>query len=495
MRVWPLVFVVPIAWLTALLTAAGQRPFWLGVVLGVAGYGPMLLWIAEPAGALAWVLLVGIQAAFVGLASVLVWPWLRHGAMPLIAAVAWTGVDLLRSWVPLNGFEWGALQYGHVEGSWMLPLARIGGGRAITLLTVFLAAALVHVVVEAAGGADGTSPRPAVRPRLRQHRTPVLLLVGGLLFTAIVRIGPPPATGQTLDVLIAQGNDIEERTGTAREEDFQIASNLLEVTRLALEGQPIPDLVVWPENALDRDPWAPEGEDLLPIVEEAAAMTNGRLLAGVNRVGPREDSFQNSQVLVGIDGLPIDLYVKRHYVPFGEYVPWRSVLGGFPPLRKVPRDGIPEPVTDTIHVDEARIAVAICFESLFGRLIRENVRAGERDANLIVISTSDSTFGRSGEAEQHLSQSRLRAVESGRWIVHAASSGITTLIAPDGSVGERTELFTQAIQRHDVPLIDASTPWLRWGDLLDLVLGPGTLLLAATAIRRRRPRSAADVPE
>jgi apolipoprotein N-acyltransferase len=147
-------------------------------------------------------------------------------------------------------------------------------------------------------------------------------------------------------------------------------------------------------------------------------------------------------------------------------------------------------VTDTVEVGPARIAAAICFESLFGELIRNNINAGDEPANLIVVSASDASFGRTGEPEQHLAQSRMRAVETGRWVVHSTTSGVTTLVAPDGSVKDRTDLYTQATQRHTIPLVDDSTPYLRWGSLLDLPLWLGLAALVAwTFVRPRRAGS------
>ncbi|MDX1509744.1 MAG: apolipoprotein N-acyltransferase [Nitriliruptorales bacterium] len=488
LRAWPLVMLVPVAWIAALRAAGGERPFLIGFTLGVAGYGPMLTWIAAPAGLLAWVLLVVVQAAFVGLASVLVRPWLRSPGWPLLAALAWTGVDFVRSWVPLNGFEWGALQYAHVDGSWLLPLARLGGGRAVTFATVAVACAFLQLAIGVVGGRSSASAGTRQRSTMRTTAAPAAVVIAVLVLPLVVPAAPTPS-GESIDVLVAQGNDLEETELSPRDVDRVIAANLLGLTREAIGSGPVPDLVVWPENAFDRDPWAAEGNDLAPIKDEAGALTHGRLLAGVNRVGPRDRTFENSMVLVGEDGAAADVYVKQHYVPFGEYVPWRSVLGDFPPLRQVPRDGVSAPVTDSIHVGEARVAVAICFESLFGRLLRDNIRAGDELANVVVVSTSDSTFGRTGEPEQHLSQSRMRAVESGRWIIHAASSGVTTLIAPDGTVGERSQLFTQTTQRHEVPLVEGTTPWLRWGDVLDIPLAIGLAGLAYSVLRRRRDRS------
>jgi apolipoprotein N-acyltransferase len=409
-------------------------------------------------------------------------------------------VDLLRAEFPMGGFEWGALQYAHVDNSWMLPLARLAGGRLLTLFTVLLGAGLVHVVLVALKrGAEGSSGpiTDQLRRGLPDARGATFGLVAVLLVTAVGVIEPPEPSGVEIDVLVVQGNDLERswRGMSALEVDRYFANNYLELTRDAIGNGPVPDLVVWPENAFDRDPWHPEGADLLPIAREAGALTGGRLLAGVNKIGPRPLTFENSQVLIGADGQPDARYAKQRYVPFGEYVPFRSILGGFPPLRKVPRDGHAIEVGDAVEVGPARIAAAICFESLFGELIRHNINVGDQPANLIVVSASDASFGRTGEPEQHLAQSRMRAVETGRWLVHATTSGLTTLVAPDGSVSERTELFTLATQRHTVPLVDDPTPYLRWGSVLDLPLWLGLAALIAWAFlqpRRARAGAAAD---
>lgn len=471
----------------------------LGMTLGLIGYGPMLSWIREPAGLLALVLLVLIEAGFVALATVLVLPWIRHRLMPLFAAVAWTGVDLLRAEFPMGGFEWGALQYAHVDGSWMLPMARIGGGRVLTLFTVLVGAGLAHVALTALGrgqGEDADSITDQLRRGLPRARGATFGLVGILLITAVAIVEPPSPSGVEIDVLVVQGNDLEGddyRGMSVLEVDRYFANNYLELTREAIGNGPVPDLVVWPENAFDRDPWHEQGTDLLPIAQEAGSLTGGRLLTGVNKVGPRPRTFENSQVLIGPDGQPDARYAKQRYVPFGEYVPFRSILGDFPPLRQVPRDGHPVPVTDTVNVGAARIAAAICFESLFGELIRDNIHAGAEDANLVVISASDASFGRTGEPEQHLAQSRMRAVETGRWVVHATTSGHTALIAPDGTVSERTELFTLDTQRHSVPLVDEPTPFLRWGSILDLPLWLGLAgLLSWSFLRPLRATSRAE---
>jgi apolipoprotein N-acyltransferase len=128
-------------------------------------------------------------------------------------------------------------------------------------------------------------------------------------------------------------------------------------------------------------------------------------------------------------------------------------------------------------VGPARLADVICFEVAYDGVVRDAVRGGGR---LLVVQTNNATFGRSGETLQQLAMGRLRAVEHGRAVVVAATSGVSAVIAPDGRLVERTGVFTRDVLVQTVPLRDASTPATRLGVLPELVLailGVGALLV------------------
>ena len=263
---------------------------------------------------------------------------------------------------------------------------------------------------------------------------------------------------------------------------------MLELTRGSVDESGSPDLTVWPESSIDRDPYTEAGAFLRPIVEEAAELTDGGLLVGMNLEGPRPRTYLNASVLLAEDGLEAGRYVKRHLVPFGEYVPWRSVLGRYGPLeRQVPRDAIPGEGPQILDVAGARVAAAICFESLFPGLVADNVRDGH--AEVLVVTTNDASYGDSAEPAQHLAQSQLRAVETGRWVVHGALSGASAFVDPNGQVHERTDLFELATIRRDVPLVSGDTPFLTVGDVVGLGTRFAVLVLAVALLVRWRLRS------
>lgn len=429
----------------------------VGAVAGMVAFLVMLTWLIAPAGVLGWFLLAAVQAAWYAVTLAVITPFRRSAWLVVVAPVVWTAMEVWRGLLPLSGFAWGALAYTHADGSALLDLARVVGGPGITFLTV-LVGTLVYVTLRHVLESEG-------RGRVRRAAVGALAIVV-LLAAGALAPGPPEATGRAVDVLAVQGNDLERPAVPGRELDRMIARRMVDLTRRSVEEDGRPDLTVWPESSIDRDPWTETGEDLLPFVLEAADVTGGQLLFGANLDGPRpRETFLNSVNLVDEQGELLDRYVKRRYVPFGEYVPLRSVLQPLvPALRQVPRDGVAGPGAQAISADAVAVAVIICFETLFPDVVRSNVLAA--DAGLVVAVTNDAAFGRSSESDQHIAQSQLRAVETGRWVLHAALSGRSALIDPSGRVVQRTEVFERAIIREDVPVVTAPTAFLRAGDLV-----------------------------
>lgn len=467
----------------------------LAALTGLTCFGPMLTWIVLPAGYLAWALLVATQVGFLAVLGLLLRPWLGSRWLPLVAAVLWVGTDAWRSIFPLGGFEWGAIAYAHVDGSWMLPAARVLGGRVLTLFSVLLSVALLEVVRAARGAVRDRASVPVERS-LRSTNVPAALLVGGLLLSVMVTVEPPPEV-DTLDVLAVQGNDIRHFERRVDDPSFRITTQMRDETLAATEAGSPPDLTVWPEASVDTDPYAERSARFRPLLEEAATRSR-YTLAGVNLDGPDPATgFYRTQILLDQDANVVDRYDKRAVVPFGEYVPLRRWLGWFPPLRQIPRDILPAPEPDDVRIGDISLAVLICFETLFGDVARDNIMVGDDPAGVVISATTDASFGLSAEPAQHLAQSRLRSVETGRWVVHAALSGSSAFAAPDGTTEQDTALFERATIRRDVPVVEGTTPFLVLGDLLGT--GGRIVLLAAIAGTvaawwRRRDRPG-DVPE
>lgn len=433
----------------------------MGYACGLATFLPMLTWItvsvggaAGPVvGGLAWFALCAFLALWHGLAGAIVAPWLRSTWVVAVFPVVWTGAEAWRNQVPLTGFGWGS--HGDAQtATFLLQIARVLGGHGLTLV-VALIGTLLFVALRAAW--------------TRRGRVAAAASVGLAVLLGLALVGPPSAPtpdGPELDVLMVQGNDIAEPfPGSAAEKHIAIAERMIAETGAAVEADGPADLTVWPESAIDRDPYG-SGGYLLPYLEEGADIAGGELLAGAVLDGPSpRDEFENTLLLLDAEAGETDRYLKRRYVPFGEYVPWRDGIQRLvPAVRSVPRDGVsgdgPSTLTLANGID---IAPIICFETLFPDVVRSNVLAGR--AGIIVTATNDAAFGRTAEPAQHIAQSQVRAVENGRWVVHAALSGSSALIDADGRVLTSTGMFERTTIRADVPIITGSTPYLRFGDV------------------------------
>lgn len=474
---------------------AGRRALGWGFIAGATAFAPLLYWLI-PFGYAAWGLLTVVQAAAVGAFAALMARWGARAWRPAVAAVAWVGVEAVRSAWPLGGFTWGVLAYTQHDGGAFLGAARTFGTLGVSLALAAVAAALEEAVarLRASWPAARTAEVPA-DAAFRAVRTPLLAALV-IPVVAVLAAGEAPApTGRTLDIAAVQADDIRytSAAGVTRLSDErirQVAGEVLDATA-PLAADP-PDLVVWPENSLDADPRDPANAAVRDALAQAHDLLGGTpILAGETADGPRPRTGYNQMTVFTPAGIG-DVYRKRQLVPFGEYVPGRRFIGWLPPLRQIPTDLLPGTDPGVISIAGARIGPVICFENTFPHLARDQVVAG---AEILVVSTNNSSFGDTPMSRQHLAFSQVRAVETGRWVLHAGISGISGLIDPAGNVRQRTGLFADAIIRADVPLLEATTPAVRLGDALGWATAAALLPIALwPAADRRRPDGRAGEP-
>ncbi len=467
----------------------GRRAWPVAAIAAAVGFGLMLAWVIRPAGVIGWSLLVLVQVAWWSVLGAVVGALPTTPLRPLLVAIAWVGVDAARGLVPLNGFAWGTLGAATVDLPWLATIARLVGEKGMTLAVVVLSVGAWEALrgpVDASREADtGRIVWPRVREALPAGRTGVAWLGGAALVVTLATIEPPAPTGEA-DVLVVQPNEFETFAGTGSDLDRAIARNAVDLTAASVDASGAPDLAVWPESTVDDDPAT--NAVMAEALAEGGALTEGRLAAGAILDGQAPRTFRNVVLAVDERGDVTDAYQKRRLVPFGEYVPFREALDWFPPLEQVPRDAVPGPGPAQLSVGDLDLAVVICFETLFPGLVRTNLLAGEEPAELVVAATNDASFGRGGEAAQHLAQSQLRALETGRWVVHGAVSGTSAFVDPDGDVHGRTGLFEATTIRRTVTTTTGQTPFLRTGDWLAPVTMVGLVALALLGWRRSRPR-------
>ena len=305
-----------------------------------------------------------------------------------------------------------------------------------------------------------------------------LVLAGGLL--------PADPTGgvPTAQVAAIQGNVPRARNLPQQLSASQVTQNHVAATqKLAAEVRagrlPAPDLVIWPENATDLDPF--QNPDVYAELSAAVAAIGKPILVGEVLNDPRRNV---GQLWVPGRG-PTTVYVKRELVPFGEYIPFRGIISSFsslPSLQPIDFTAGRKPVV--FDVGDIKLGDVICYEVAFDHLVRSEVTAG---ANLLAVQSNDADFeidGQLGETEQQTAMARIRAVESDRALVYASTTGESTIIAPDGSLIEHSGVWEQAILDARVPLVSYRTLASRVGAWPEYVIIMLTVLALAWAVLR-----------
>jgi apolipoprotein N-acyltransferase len=469
-ELWPLAFVAlaPLLWL--LRTARPGRGFLLGFVFGVAFFGATLYWIFL-FGALAWTALTALSALSIGIVGALAPAVVEPGRVVrsvLGMAALWTVVDWARGRVPLGGFTWGGLGISQVDDRVLLPLATLTGVWGITFVVVVVNGLLVEAV--AGGGGVGR--------RIGTACAALALVLGPVLVPFAT------ASGGTLVVAVVQV-DVRTPPGlTAAQEDVVVARRNTELHATLASGER-PDLVLWGEGALD--PGATQDPATMDAVRRTVADVG--VPTGIGAVIDDADGRQRtSELILDAAGTVVDRYDKVHLVPFGEYVPWRSELDWISATHQIAVDRAPG---ESIHTVDAPgvppFGTPICYENSFPDLPRDFVRDG---ATFLVVPVNNASYGFTAASDQHLQMSRMRAVETGRWVVDAAVSGVSAFIDPGGKVISRTDLFRSEVLRGTIATSTDMTAYVRWGDWFVLV---ATVTLVVLFLRPPRPGRPADL--
>lgn len=472
----PYAMVVGVAVLiVALRGLAAARVRWIlvtGAVYGLA-FMAVLIWWMNAVSAAAYVSLVLAQVVIFALVAVPLRAALRLRWWPLWAGAVWVAGEWFRSSYPFSGFPWGRLGHTAVDtpfDAWV----RVGGMPWLSFVMFLLAASLVVLV----GGR-------LLHRALAAGTVVALLLVGAVL--------PAGVVGQhgTAQVALVQGDVPGVFLTWPRGEITSL--HLAETRRLANDvtaGRvPAPDVVLWPEGAVDVDPYANPsvGAQLSAMSERVGAP----LVVGGIFDGPTADTAYNESVVWDADG-PGDRYVKRKLVPYGEYVPFRQALGDRAPQvarmsRDVPRDMLAGDSSVPLRIGSLTIGGSICWDLAYDDIVRD---AASADADVLGGQTSNAAFTGTAQPEQQWKISRLRALETGRWMLVPSTNGISGVADARGEVVERAPLHEPATISVEVPLASGLTPaltvgpWVQWA-----LVGLGALgwFLGWRAGRRGRP--------
>lgn len=460
---WPLAF-VGIAWFHASSRCAETRrgAFGHGAVFCLGWLLPATAWmwfISAPG----WIVACILFAVLHGLAESIVWRTERH---VVLQPLAHASVEALRFSWPFGGVPLASLAISQAHSP-IVSLTRVVG---VVGVTWFVWQAATYITV-------------------RKRRFAAMLLFA-LVIVAVAPTGRAVDGSPAIRIAVVQGGG-PQGTRAINTDPRVVHLRHLEMLKTITPADKV-DMVVWPENVVDVANFATS-------TEFAEISTEARRLGVPVLVGVTEDAgpgrFTNRQVVVRADGSLGDGYDKVRRVPFGEYIPMRGVLRAIgAPVDQVPTDAVSGTSKALLEVplggstisgddvDTVRVATAISWEVFFAGRVNEGIEEG---ATIVINPTNGSSYRGTILQTQQLASSRLRAIESARYVVQAAPTGFSGFISDSGEVVSRTRIGEAAVIVADVPLRTGRTWYSRFGDAPVIIALLGAYTLVSYRSRKR----------
>jgi apolipoprotein N-acyltransferase len=473
-----------------------RRVFGWAWLQGFASYIGSLYWIPIPLhdfadvqmglAILPMLLLAGIVAIDTAVA---IWAGelaARRTRIPAVLTmpIAWTAVEWVRTYFPV-GFPWNLVGYTAYRNLELIQFAEFTGVYGVSALIVFFNAVVYLVIFR-----RGTS-----RLQTISLSSLTVMMVALVAFGAwrIANLKNAPAEG-TLKVAMVQANIPQSLKWDPKFLPQSYGVYQEETTNAAKRGA---DLITWPEAAA-AFLFLPDDRYPAALAEDAAYRQ--KLLTMAQNIGvpilfgapalaqlDGQLGFYNRAYLVSAKGEVVAHYDKMQLVPFGEYVPARSILGFF--VNRVVKglgDMVPGDQQTLFSVKGAKLGVLICYESIFPDFTRREVNLG---ANILVNITNDAWYGESSAPFQVLAMAAMRSVETKVPMVRTANTGISALIEPSGRITNRTPLFKRGTEIVDVSFRPVRTVYTMVGDLFAEICV--VLTMIGLLIAWRWPSSAA----
>jgi len=380
-------------------------------------------------------------------------------------------VEALRLSFPFGGVPLATLGMSQVGGP-LSDVVRVGGVVLLTWVTFQFGFAIVPGIRAAMrridtddAGAEGARSDRAVSIAL-------CLAIAAVAASVVAPTGSD--TGESLRIAVVQGGG-EQGTSALDVASIVVTERHLAATA-TIDVDADLDLVFWPENTIDVVTF--ETSDVVPLI-----VAEARRLGVPIAVGLTEDvevdgkrRFTNAHVVVTPEGDIFSRYDKVRRVPFGEYVPLRSVIERFSSAVDRVGDAVAGETPAVLELpDGQRLATVISWEVFFGGRAREGVALG---SEMVVNPTNGSSYTGTIVQTQQVASSRLRAIETGRWVAQAAPTGFSAFVSPDGEVLDRTSQREQRVIMRDVPLREGTTWYVSLGDRPFIV----ALLIALAAV-------------
>ncbi len=475
--IWPLA-IVSVAGLSWAVDGRRTRTAaWLGLLYGLGFFVPLLHWTGVYVGAAPWLILAVAEACFMALLGAVLATVQRLPGAPAWVACSWVLQEALRDRLPFGGFPWGRLAFSQQDSPlrWFIAL---GGAPLLSFAVAFTGAGLWLL----------TTALPARAPRR---------IVAGVIILAVLPVAGglwslihPAPSGTALRIALVQGS-VPDRGLAFEDRARQVLDNhVAQTMRLAAEiksGRVAqPQLVLWPENSSDVDPLV--DKSAAAEITRAVRAVNAPVLVGAILSGPGPTHRRNAGILWSPTTGPGAMYIKRHPVPFAEYIPLRSIAEAVSSDAKlVTQDMVAGTGNGLLTGGPVPIGDVICFEVAYDNLVDSSVEAG---AQLVVVQTNNATFGRTAETYQQIAMSKLRAIETGRTVAQVSTTGVSAIFTPDGDmIRESGTLFRPALLSASVPLETGTTPAIALGEIPEWALAALAVLALGTVVVSSRVSS------
>jgi apolipoprotein N-acyltransferase len=513
--IWPLAAVGPAFLTVALWRQRARVALAASFIFGLVFFVPLVSWLVNVAWYV-WIILAVAEAVIFAVLAVGLWLLLRLRAWPVAVAGWWVAAEAIRDRWPWGGFPWGRLVMSQATAPTVRWVA-IAGPPFLTFLIALVGGCLAWVLLGPLSAGQGQVARPASPARAalisftirvmpswaRARLWPAVALAASVALACSAALLPADqatAGEQTAEVAAIQGNvphatNLPDLWRAATVTQYHAAATESLAARIRSGAAPAPDVVIWPENSTDLDP------SLYPSIYNAIATAVAAIDRPVLVGAVLQDPVRNAGQLWLPGRGPVAVYIKRRLVPFGEVIPFRSLISKITSLPNTlqPVNFTPGHRAVVFHLGKVRLGDVICYEVGFDGLVSSEVAAG---ANLLAVQTNDADFeldNQTGETLQQLAMARIRAIEHNRSVVVASTTGISAIIAPDGQLLTSTHVWTRAEIEARVPLRTSTTLADRLGGWPEAVIAWGTVAVLAWVIaqtvRRRKRRSPARAAE
>ncbi len=459
---FPLAFISLVPLLVSIRKEGLYNSFIKGLISGVVGYLGLIYWVIVAMNRYGGIdiftsiaimlLLVLYMALYVGIFSCIVTFLQQKYLFPLYlsAPFVWVLLEYLRGFF-LSGFPWALMAYSQHNFLYFIQVASITGVYFISFLIIAVNCIFYYVWTEK-------------RPPVVYSAVVTILIISSIIY-GVLKLNDHKQE-EIRKVAIIQGNIGQD---VKWDEKFK-AKTVEKYIKMTVDHGNGCDLVIWPETSL---PFAINmAKNIENLMKSLSVSINADIIFGTVHQ-ENGDKFYNSAYLINRNGALMGFYHKVHLVPFGEYTPLKEYI---PFLEKITVLGGSFSAGKThnpVKSSMGNMGILICYEGIFPHISVDTVRRG---AQVIINLTNDAWYDRTSAPFQHLTFYVFRAIETDRFILRAANTGISAIIDNRGRIIKKTNIFEDDVLKGDFSLSDKLTFYVRYGDWFMYVIA-GVFLL------------------